>query len=88
MHSFERVDYYRQGGELVAGYSSYETWAEVEKIREKNKYGYLAKAAEYTEKELEEIYAAQDREEIRGANPRFWEDVKVGDELTPVVRGP
>ena len=43
---------------------------------------------EYTEKELEEIYAAQDREEIRGANPRFWEDVKVGDELTPVVRGP
>ena len=44
--------------------------------------------AEYTEKELEEIYAAQDREEIRGANPRFWEDVKVGDELTPVVRGP
>ena len=21
-------------------------------------------------------------------NPRYWEDVKVGDELTPVVRGP
>jgi len=88
VQSFEKVDYYRQGGELVSGYSSYETWAEVEKIREKNKYGYLAKEAEYTEKELEEIYAAQDREEIRGSNPRWWEDVNVGDELTPVVRGP
>ena len=43
---------------------------------------------EYTEKKLEEIYAAQDREEIRGAKPRYWEDVGVGEELTPVVRGP
>jgi hypothetical protein len=48
----------------------------------------LAKMPEYSEAELKEIYAAQDREEIRGANPRYWEDVKVGDELTPVVRGP
>ncbi len=85
---YEKVDYYRQGGELVAGYSSYETWAEEEKIKEMNKYGNLAKMPEYTEKDLEEIYAAQDRDEIRGAKPRYWEDVKVGDELTPVVRGP
>jgi hypothetical protein len=37
VQSFERVDYYRQGGELVAGYSSYETWAEEAKIKERNK---------------------------------------------------
>jgi hypothetical protein len=42
----------------------------------------------YSENDLKEIYTAQDREEIRGANPRYWEDVNVGDELTPVVRGP
>lgn len=30
--SFERVDYYRQGGELVGSYSSYEAWAIVGKI--------------------------------------------------------
>ena len=73
---------------MIAGYSSYETWADEEKIRERNKYGNLDKMPEYTEKDLEEIYAAQDREEIRGAKPRWWEDVAVGDELTPVVRGP
>ena len=88
VQSFEKVDYYRQGGELVAGYSSYETWADEAKIKERNKYGHLDKEPVYSKKELEEIYAEQDREEIRGANPRFWEDVNVGDELCPVVRGP
>ena len=24
---YEKTDYYKQGGEIVAGYSSYETWA-------------------------------------------------------------
>ena len=27
-------------------------------------------------------------EEVRGSNPRWWEDVDVGDELKPVVKGP
>ncbi len=88
VQGYENCDYYRQGSEIVAGYSSYETWAEIEKIKENNKYGHLNQMPVYTEKDIDEIYAAQDREEIRGANPRYWEDVKVGDELTPVVRGP
>ncbi len=88
--SSEKVDYYRQGGELVAGYSSYEQWFDENEAAKLNIYANtdLAKMPEYTEKKLKEIYAAQDREEIRGAKPRYWEDVKVGDELTPVVRGP
>jgi acyl dehydratase len=90
MLSYEKCDYYRQGGELVAGYSSYEQWLDDTKAVElnANRNADLAKMPEYTTAELKEIYAAQDREEIRGANPRYWEDVKVGDELTPVVRGP
>jgi len=88
--SYEQCDYYRQGGDLVAGYVSYDQWVDVNKIKELNIYAKtnLDKIPEYTEKEMQEIYSAQDREEIRGANPRYWEDVKVGDELTPVVRGP
>lgn len=42
----------------------------------------------YTPDEIEaidELYAAEER---RGATPRYWEDVRVGDELTPVVKGP
>jgi len=88
--SYEKCDYYRQGGDLVAGYSSYEQWLDEKKAVAMNTLATtdLAKMPEYSEAELKEIYAAQDREEIRGANPRYWEDVKVGDELTPVVRGP
>ncbi len=40
------------------------------------------------EEELKSIQRAYDVEEIRGANPRYWEDVTVGEELTPVVKGP
>lgn len=29
-----------------------------------------------------------DHEEIRGSQPRFWEDVVQGESLTPIVRGP
>jgi acyl dehydratase len=88
--SFEKCDYYRQGGDLVAGYQSYDQWADINKVKQLNAYANmdLDKVPEYTENELKEIYAAQDREEIRGANSRYWEDVNVGDELTPVVRGP
>ena len=32
--------------------------------------------------------AAIDAEECRGSNPRFWEDVNVGDVAKPVVKGP
>lgn len=46
------------------------------------------KVYKYSEQELESIYEAIDSEEVRGSNPRYWEDVKVGDELKPVVKGP
>lgn len=42
----------------------------------------------YTPVELEEIYQAVEAEEIRGGRPRRWQDVNVGDEITPVVKGP
>jgi hypothetical protein len=42
----------------------------------------------YTEEYIRKVYEAQDNEIVRGATPRCWEDVQVGEELTPVVRGP
>ncbi|MFC2018493.1 MaoC family dehydratase N-terminal domain-containing protein [Chloroflexota bacterium] len=42
----------------------------------------------YSDEELEWIYRVYDKEEIRGGEPRFWEDVNVGDDLIPVVDGP
>jgi hypothetical protein len=48
----------------------------------------FAKEWVYTKKEIEAIDRVFDAEEIRGAKPRFWEDVNVGDKLKPVVDGP
>jgi len=41
---------------------------------------------EYTEEEQKAIDRAFEEEERRGANPRYWEDVTVGEELRPVIR--
>jgi acyl dehydratase len=45
-------------------------------------------AYSYTREELEYIDRMIDREEIRGANIRYWEDVTIGDETCPVAMGP
>lgn len=50
-----------------------------------------AKAREpqqYTEEELEEIRALYRSEVVRGAEPRYVEDVEVGQELPPTAKGP
>ena len=42
----------------------------------------------YSDEELAAIAEAYKNEEIRGGNPRYWEDVKEGDTLSPMVKGP
>lgn len=42
----------------------------------------------YTDAEIRAIHAAQDEEIVRGATPRYWEDIVPGEQLTPVVHGP
>ena len=42
----------------------------------------------YSPEELEAIGHAIEIEELRGANPRFWEDVEVGTSVQPMLKGP
>jgi acyl dehydratase len=42
----------------------------------------------YTLEQLAEIDSAYEAETIRGAEPRYWEDVSVGDDIPTIVRGP
>jgi acyl dehydratase len=42
----------------------------------------------YRAEEIEQVRQAYLAETRRGAEPRYWEDVSVGDELDPVVKGP
>ncbi len=42
----------------------------------------------WTQDELESLWADIEKEERRGAEPRYWEDVEVGGEMPWVVKGP
>ncbi|MBM3684042.1 MAG: acyl dehydratase [Actinobacteria bacterium] len=42
----------------------------------------------YTDAELEQIWDLYRNEQVRGAEARYVEDVQVGDELPPIVKGP
>ena len=53
-----------------------------------SKYADVPKRHEYTEDELAEIDAQVLNETPRGAQPRYWEDTEIGEELPTVVRGP
>ena len=61
--------------------------AERRATRERGKYAQI-KAHWTTEEEQKYIEESYAKEEVRGANPCYWEDVNIGDDLTPLVKGP
>ena len=76
-----------QRAEIVAISRTLAIHTERKTAREKGKY-LAIEPASYTDEELgrlDEIYAA---EQARGADPRWWEDVSVGDALPPMAKGP
>ena len=42
----------------------------------------------YTDEEIARIDAVYAQEVLRGSTPRYWEDVEIGEEMTPVAKGP
>ena len=66
------------------------TWVRAERhaSAEKKKEYELPKP--YTKEQLDEIDACYEEEagKRRGSEPRYWEDVQVGEELPTIVRGP
>lgn len=80
--------YTNQRGELVARNRWFVTRMERARARARGKYTSLKLPHPWTEPELKAIEEEVLAEEIRGADSRFWEDVEIGDELKPVVKGP
>jgi acyl dehydratase len=80
--------YWNQDGEPLAKYHNWVVRIARGKAREKGKYSQIKVPHPWTEEELKKIEEEVLSEEIRGANPRYWEDVQVGDVLKPVVKGP
>ena len=84
----QEAKYFNQDGDLVAVAHPVGFRSERTSIREKKKYMDLELPHPWTEEQLLEIEEMVLSEEIRGARPRYWEDVEPGEELPPVVKGP
>jgi acyl dehydratase len=76
-----------QRGEVVGVYRVLRVLTERKQSRSRGKYADI-EPAEYTDQDYERIDAIYQEEKPRGAEPRFWEDVTIGDELQPMVKGP
>ncbi|HJX14068.1 MAG TPA: MaoC family dehydratase, partial [Dehalococcoidales bacterium] len=81
-------NYRNQRGELVAKYRWSVTHFARARARERGKYRRIELPHPWQEAELKAIEEETLAEEVRGAEPRYWEDVAVGEEIKPVVKGP
>lgn len=84
------VDFYNQHGDLVADGDSWVFRTDRDEARERGtKYTDVkGKVEPHTDEQLAEWSKLYDQEEIRGATPRYWEDVQEGEELPTMMKGP
>ena len=85
---YQRANFYNQRKELVASTDLWLVRTERAAARKTGKYSTIQLPHPYKEEELEKIDEEILNEQIQGNHPRYWEDVEVGDELSPVVKGP
>ena len=76
-----------QFGEVLGVYHILRVLTERKEARTRGKYAEI-EPAHYTDDDYERIDAIYESERARGAEPRYWEDVSVGDALPPMVKGP
>ncbi len=85
------VDFHNQHGELVAAADSWCFRTDRDLARERGtKYaGTRARPPRrYTETELAEVWRLYEHEEVRGGVPRSWRDVREGERLPTMAKGP
>jgi acyl dehydratase len=87
VHEWTAQVFREQDGPLLSAQFRLMIRTEREKAREKKKYD-TVELASYTDSDIEAIDAQYDAESPRGATPRWWEDVVVGDTVGPMVKGP
>ena len=80
--------YTNQRGELVTKVSWEVTHFERAKARKTGKYHHIQLPHPWTEEELKSIEEEVLAEERSGANTPCWDDVEIGQEIKPLVKGP
>jgi acyl dehydratase len=78
---------FNQRAEVIGVYRILRVLTERKTAREKGKYNEIGPAT-YTDEDIERIDAIYAAEGPRGAEKRYWEDVVVGAEVNPMVKGP
>src|SRR5207249_9307637 len=84
-----RCEFYNQRGEMVAEGDSWCFRTERDTARERGtKYDQVKQrpAPHYTRDDLAKIFEYYEQEKVRGPDPRFIEDVDVGDKLPTMVK--
>jgi len=76
-----------QRGEIVAISRTLAIHTERKTAREKGKYADI-KPATYTDDDVAKLDAVYAAEGPRGSEPRWWEDVEVGNVVQPMAKGP
>ena len=84
------VDFFNQHGDKVAEADSWVFRTDRDEARERGtKYTEArGRVDPFTDEQLAEYGKLYANEEIRGATPRYWEDVKEGDALPRMMKGP
>jgi acyl dehydratase len=89
---YQRFEYWNQRGELVSrGHNMlvrYERQTAIGKSEKgEGKYDEIKVPHPWTPEEMEKVDNDVMAEEVRGPKTRYWEDVNIGDEVQPVVKG-
>ncbi|HMS80151.1 MAG TPA: MaoC family dehydratase N-terminal domain-containing protein [Burkholderiaceae bacterium] len=85
------VDFFDETGTQLASADSWCFRTDRDHAREKGSKYDTAKAKGarvYTQEEIDRVYAMYAAEQVRGATPRYWEDVQVGEKLPTTAKGP
>lgn len=85
---YQLAEYYDQEGTLLARAKSWLVRAERGLARKTGKYKAIELPHPWSEEELAKIEADILNQKLQGSKPRFWEDLKEGDELPPLIKGP
>jgi acyl dehydratase len=83
-----RQEYRNQDGELVATFICSRMRFERTQMQAKRESRRIELPHPWTEDQLAEIEDQILGEQARGANPRYWDDVAVGDEIDVITKGP
>jgi len=86
---YDTVNYYhKKTGEKIAEREKWAFRTERRAARERGKYSAIQLPHPWIDEELKRIDAEVLNEHRRGAQVRYWEDVRVGEEMPKLVKGP